>query len=58
MEKAQGHVFVSKEVREKRYEICKKCEHFIKSFKGCGECGCLIPAKIQFIVNKCPIGKW
>ena len=51
-------VFVSKEVKEQRYNICKKCDHFLKPFKGCDQCGCFIPAKIQFAVNKCPVDKW
>lgn len=53
-----SNVFVSTELKDKRYEICKKCEHFIKTFKGCKKCGCLIPAKIQFTVNTCPINNW
>lgn len=51
-------VFASKEIKEQRHTICKTCEYYLKAFKGCEKCGCLIPAKIQFTVNECPVGKW
>jgi len=58
MSNENNNILASKETKDKRYSICKECEHFIASFKGCEECGCIIPAKIQFEASTCPVDKW
>ena len=42
---------------EKRYEICKQCEH-LTSLKFCDVCNCFMPAKTKTSWVKCPIDKW
>jgi hypothetical protein len=49
--------FVTKEVADSRYEICKTCERF-NTLKFCKECGCFMPAKTKLAYVKCPLGKW
>jgi hypothetical protein len=45
-------------VREKRLEICKSCEHFIKLSHQCKKCGCFMDAKTRIRAATCPVGKW
>lgn len=52
---------VSEEIREERYETCKKCPFFIESSKRCSECGCFMEAKTWIGGNPdslCPQKKW
>ena len=39
---------------EQRYEICKKCPHFIKFWKTCKLCGCFMPLKTKIRWVECP----
>jgi len=43
---------------EKRYDICKGCEHFIKLTTQCTQCGCIMKAKTTLKHAECPVGKW
>mgnify|MGYP005991730057 CR=1 FL=1 len=48
------------EIKEKRLNICKNCEH-VKITMGvivCKKCNCIMKAKTRFARSKCPIGKW
>lgn len=39
-----------------RYKICQGCD---RNFMGaCRECGCIIPLKVLWKSQSCPIGKW
>lgn len=49
---------VSKEVSEKRLQICLGCEHLLKATKQCKKCGCFMTAKTKLPHSECPIGKW
>lgn len=51
-------VWSEDELKKKRLEICTGCEHFIKTTKQCGKCGCFVSSKIAFKKSQCPIGKW
>ena len=51
-------MLVSKEVKEKRYNICKNCDRFKKFNKICEICLCFMPAKTRFADSECPKGKW
>ena len=42
--------------RRERLAICTPCEQRI-SWR-CGECGCLIAAKVKLASSSCGIGKW
>ncbi len=46
------------EVYKKRYEICRKCEHFDKTFARCKMCGCFMKLKARLIRSNCPVNKW
>lgn len=46
------------EVKQKRLELCKGCEHFIKLTHQCTKCGCFMDQKTKLRSATCPIGKW
>lgn len=46
------------EVKEKRLEICRGCEHFIKITHQCKKCGCFMDQKTKIRAATCPVGKW
>lgn len=48
----------SDEERDRRFEICKGCEHLIKFTKQCTKCGCLMALKTKLAPASCPVGKW
>lgn len=42
-----------------RLKTCSVCPHFNARLPDrCGQCGCYMPAKVQFEKARCPIGKW
>lgn len=45
-------------VAQKRLEICRGCEHFIKLTQMCSHCGCIMPAKTLLNHADCPVDKW
>jgi hypothetical protein len=53
---ATGQIIASKEIIEKRMDICRSCE-FITGSK-CFHCGCNLPIKVGLVVAECPMGKW
>ena len=64
-------MFVSKKIKEKRLNTCKKCD-FYRNFlmlkrpkwtmgMRCGKCSCFLDAKASLtkeFFGECPIGKW
>ena len=50
--------YTTKEIRNKRFEICKGCPKLFKPTKTCKECGCFMAAKTWLKDATCPIGKW
>jgi hypothetical protein len=50
--------FVTKEIAQERYDICKSCPKFIQPTKQCSECGCFMKAKVKLAKAECPIHKW
>jgi len=48
---------VSKEERERRWDICKSCE-FMTYMNRCKRCGCFMKAKVRFKQARCPEAKW
>ena len=53
---AGGMTTASKELADKRLEICNQCE--FRAGVDCGKCGCMLDAKIWFNEEECPVGKW
>ena len=52
---------VSEEIRNERYDTCKKCPFFIEKSKRCSECGCFMEAKTWIGGDPstlCPQKKW
>lgn len=49
---------VSEDVSKERLDICKQCEHLIKTTVQCKKCGCFMTAKTTLPHAFCPIGKW
>ena len=57
----------SRDIAEKRWEICKKCPHLLydqvnpdtnKKDGRCIHCGCFMNVKVHYAVAECPIDKW
>lgn len=40
----------------RRLDICKSCKY--KRGHKCGECGCILVAKVMCDICECPKGKW
>lgn len=49
---------VNQEVKQQRLKICESCEHFVKQYSSCTQCGCYMPAKATFAKTSCPVGLW
>lgn len=47
-----------KELKEKRRNICKGCEFYMKDAGLCGNCFCVVKLKTALAKSECPIGKW
>ena len=41
-----------------RIDICKSCPQLRPRIHQCKVCGCIMPAKVWFMGEKCPEGKW
>ena len=50
--------WVEDDVKEARFDICKKCPEFISSTTQCKQCGCIMKIKTGMEKAFCPIGKW
>lgn len=51
-----GKILASKELVEKRIEICKNCRHLEEN--RCNVCGCFINLKAGLRIEKCPLKLW
>lgn len=49
---------VSKEVQEKRFNICLSCDKLYKPTLTCKRCGCFMNVKTWMPKEKCPLDKW
>lgn len=49
--------YVSKDIAQARYDICKTCEFFLPT-KQCSKCGCIMKAKVTLENAECPVHKW
>jgi len=50
--------FVPVEIKDKRMQTCRDCEHFQKKTVTCAICHCFLPAKTTLPGAFCPIDKW
>lgn len=50
--------WVSSEVSEQRFSICKGCPELIKLTTQCKKCGCVMKIKTKLEAATCPLGKW
>jgi len=50
--------YVKQDVFDKRYDLCKGCESFLKATKRCSICSCVMPIKAKIKHAACPSGKW
>lgn len=55
---AKPNLYISKYLRNKRMDICRSCEFFIKAGSRCQKCGCFMKAKTYLGNASCPVGKW
>ena len=50
--------FVTKDIYEKRKEICKSCDFVIARKWICGRCFCPVANKAVIKSESCPMDKW
>lgn len=50
--------YTTREIRNERLDICKKCEHLFKPTRTCKMCGCFMAAKTWLKHAHCPEGHW
>tara|TARA_Y100000310_G_scaffold147425_1_gene146695 strand:- start:7806 stop:8216 length:411 start_codon:yes stop_codon:yes gene_type:complete len=59
---ALGVDATEKGVRDRRWEVCRSCDKATRNKHGepnrCGECGCVLAAKIRIARESCPLHKW
>jgi len=53
-----GRNYTTKDIRDKRLEICKGCVRFHRLTHSCQECHCFMPLKTWLSEAECPINKW
>lgn len=56
-----GKLRASPEEQERRWSICRECDHFRASDARCGKndgCGCWLAQAIIVSAKQCPVGKW
>lgn len=56
-----GKFRASPEEQERRWSICRECDHFRASDARCGKndgCGCWLAQAIIVSAKQCPVGKW
>ncbi len=41
-----------------RIKICYECENLLPYIKICKICKCIMPLKVRFKKESCPINKW
>ncbi|MAH47975.1 hypothetical protein CMI37_19290 [Candidatus Pacearchaeota archaeon] len=53
-----GKVIASTNLASQRMSICKACPWFVAKGQRCSKCGCVVPLKVYFEEEQCPIKKW
>lgn len=50
--------YISKDVRDQRFAVCKGCDRLFKPTRTCRDCGCFMGLKTWLKGATCPLGKW
>lgn len=50
--------YTTKDIRNKRLDICKGCDSLFKATNTCKECGCFMSLKTWLKKASCPLDKW
>ena len=50
--------YTTKEVRNRRFDVCKGCDRLFKPTRTCRECGCFMALKTWLKDAACPKDKW
>ena len=51
-------IVASSDLALQRASICKACPWFVAKGQRCSKCGCVVPLKIYFEEEECPIKRW
>jgi hypothetical protein len=51
-------VVASPDLASQRSSICRSCPWFVSKGERCAKCGCVVPLKVYFEEEECPIKKW
>jgi hypothetical protein len=51
-------IIASTGLASQRMSICKSCPWFVSKGQRCAKCGCVVPMKVYFEEEECPIKKW
>jgi hypothetical protein len=44
--------------RQRRLEICTRCEFYVPTIVSCSQCWCFLPAKASLKSARCPKRRW
>ena len=51
-------IIASSDLALQRASICKSCPWFVAKGQRCAKCGCVVPMKVYFEEEECPVKKW
>jgi len=51
-------IIASSDLALQRTSICKSCPWYVAKAQRCAKCGCVVPLKVYFEEEECPIKKW
>ena len=55
---ANPNEYTTKEIKEKRRAVCKRCPDYFSIAGLCKVCGCNVKLKSKLKTQFCPTGKW
>ena len=44
--------------KQRRLDICTRCEFYVPALVSCSRCWCFLPAKTSLKSSRCPKGRW
>jgi hypothetical protein len=51
-------IFVTQEVEDERWAVCRACEEYVARTEQCRVCTCFLSIKTPLAQEKCPKKKW